>query len=101
MPQGGKLTVLVSSEAYADADSVERAQVVIDIIDTGEGIPSETLSQVWEPFYTTKPEGQRTGLGLPVCRRIIEEHGGSISIPSTGIAGQGTRVRLVLPTLKN
>jgi signal transduction histidine kinase len=48
-----------------------------------------------ESFFTTKPWGKGTGLGLPICRRIVEAHGGSLSIESE--PGQGTTVRIVLP----
>jgi signal transduction histidine kinase len=50
---------------------------------------------LWEPFFTTKPEGKGTGLGLAICRRIVEEHRGTIEI-ETG-PGKGTTVRITLP----
>jgi len=49
-----------------------------------------------EPFYTTKPEGKGTGLGLAICRRIAQEHGGTLDLTSAG-PGQGTTVRIALP----
>jgi signal transduction histidine kinase len=100
MPQGGTLTVRVvpgrggareREEAGADrADSV-----VVEVTDTGTGISAEELPKVMQPFYTTKKEGQGTGLGLPICRRIMEAHRGTLEIESE--AGKGTTVRLVLP----
>jgi two-component system NtrC family sensor kinase len=54
-------------------------------------------TRLFEPFFTTKPPGVGTGLGLPLCRGIVEEHGGSISVESQ--PGQGTVFRVVLPVL--
>jgi signal transduction histidine kinase len=59
------------------------------------GIPSENLTRLYEPFFTTKPEG--TGLGLPITRRIIHEHKGSISVHSE--PGEGTAFTIILPLL--
>jgi PAS domain S-box-containing protein len=86
MPQGGTLTIRVNA-----ADNV-----TVEIIDTGAGIAPEDLARVVEPFFTTKPEGEGTGLGLPICRRIAKEHGGKLEIASE--PGKGTTVRVVLPT---
>ena len=86
MPEGGVLTVRVRDDA---------GRVVIELTDTGRGIAAEEMQKVWEPFYTSKPEGKGTGLGLPICNRIIEAHGGSITLNSA--IGKGTTVRVVLP----
>ena len=59
------------------------------------GIPETHLGRVLEPFFTTKEEGKGTGLGLAICRRIAQEHHGTIRITSE--VGQGTTVQLVLP----
>src|SRR4030095_13711766 len=69
--------------------------VVLEVADTGPGIPPALQARLFEPFFTTKPPGVGTGLGLPLCRGIIEEHGGSISVESQ--PGQGTVFRVVLP----
>ncbi len=69
-------------------------QVVFE--DNGQGIPSDQLSKVFNPFFTTKPPGQGTGLGLSLCYGIIEQHGGSIQIDSKG-TGKGTTITIVLP----
>jgi PAS domain S-box-containing protein len=70
-------------------------EVVLEVADTGPGIPPALQARLFEPFFTTKPPGVGTGLGLPLCRGIIEEHGGSISVESQ--PGQGTVFRVVLP----
>jgi two-component system NtrC family sensor kinase len=69
--------------------------VVLEVADTGPGIPPALQTRLFEPFFTTKPPGMGTGLGLPLCRGIIEAHGGSISVESQ--PGQGTVFRVVLP----
>jgi signal transduction histidine kinase len=69
--------------------------VVITFTDTGVGIASEDMPKVMEPFFTTKPEGKGTGLGLAICRRIVQEHRGTMEISST--VGEGTTIRLTLP----
>ena len=89
MPEGGTLTIRVSA-------APDGKQVGIEVADTGEGIASEDLPKVMEPFYTTKPEGKGTGLGLAICRRIAQEHGGTLTIASAG-PGQGVTVRVTLP----
>lgn len=66
-------------------------QVFVSLEDTGPGMPPEVLENLFHPFYTTKTYG--TGLGLLICRRIMEAHGGSMEV--TSAPGQGTRVTLV------
>jgi nitrogen fixation/metabolism regulation signal transduction histidine kinase len=73
-------------------DRVEGGHVV-EVSDAGAGMSEEVLKQVLVPFYSTKKSG--TGLGLPLCREIVEAHGGRLSIES--IAGRGTTVRCFLP----
>lgn len=76
--------------------------VVIEVVDTGRGIPSGVMAQVMTPFVTARvgPEGRRGfGLGLSICRRLVEEGGGSVTIESA--AGTGTIVRLTLPAPLN
>ncbi|HET6975644.1 MAG TPA: ATP-binding protein [Pyrinomonadaceae bacterium] len=88
MPEGGVLTVRAN-------DQSDSLRVMIEFVDTGQGISSSDLQKVWEPFFTSKPEGKGTGLGLSICNRIVEEHGGTISLESE--VGKGTTVRLALP----
>lgn len=70
-------------------------RVQAEVRDDGCGIAPEHLSRAFEPFFSTRPPGAGTGLGLPLCRDIVEEHGGSISLESE--RGRGTRVRLSFP----
>lgn len=67
---------------------------VVRIDDSGSGIPEEHLAKLFDPFFTTKPVGKGTGLGLPVCRQIVEMHGGSIDIGNR--EGGGARVTVML-----
>jgi PAS domain S-box-containing protein len=85
-PEGGSIQIHV--EPTDDPPGVS-----IRVIDTGDGIAPEVLSRLFEPFFTTKSAG--TGLGLYVSRRIVEGHGGHISLEST--VGQGTTAHVWLP----
>jgi two-component system NtrC family sensor kinase len=67
----------------------------LEVSDTGPGIPPEIRARMFEPFFTTKPPGQGTGLGLSLCRGIIEVHGGTLEVESE--PGQGARFRVNLP----
>jgi len=68
-------------------------QLELEIRDSGCGIPEEVAAHMFEPYYSTKEKG--TGLGLPICKRILEEHEGSIKLESR--PGQGTTVTIILP----
>ena len=70
--------------------------VIVEITDTGAGIPQELLPKVFDLFVTSKPPGKGTGLGLVICEEIIKAHGGRINIQSQ--IGHGTSVRIFLPT---
>jgi signal transduction histidine kinase len=69
--------------------------VVVEVSDTGHGIPEEHLHRLFEPFFTTKKVGEGSGLGLSICRSILETYGGSIEAESE--LGMGTRMRVRLP----
>ena len=84
MPKGGKLTVR-SKEVNGNSE--------IAFTDTGAGIPSDVLAEIWKPLFTTKEKGM--GLGLSICKRIAEAHGGTISVKST--VGRGTTFTVTLP----
>jgi signal transduction histidine kinase len=72
-----------------------RGRAVIEVEDTGKGMPPEVQARVFDPFFTTKDVGEGTGLGLSICHGIISGLGGQISIDSA--PGHGTIVRVVLP----
>lgn len=67
----------------------------LHVIDDGPGMSAELQEQVFAPFFTTKPEGEGTGLGLYICQNIVHEHAGSISLESQ--PGKGTSFRICLP----
>jgi polar amino acid transport system substrate-binding protein len=91
MPEGGRLVLRVRLGELPG----EPPAVVLEVRDTGVGIPPEHLARVTDPFFTTKKEGQGTGLGLAVCKRIIEQHQGALEIHSR--VGDGTAIRVTLP----
>jgi len=72
-----------------------RGRAVIEIRDTGAGIPDELKTRIFAPFFTTKEPGSGTGLGLSICHGIIVAHGGEIELEST--VGKGSLFRVVLP----
>lgn len=86
--RGGTLT-LRTGVAGAPAPAV-----VIGVEDTGRGIVADILPRIFEPFFTTKPQG--SGIGLAVCKQIVEQHGGTIAVQSQ--PGAGTVFSLTLPT---
>jgi PAS domain S-box-containing protein len=86
MPGGGKLTVKAKS-------GIMKNEVVIDIIDTGVGIPSENMDKIFEPFFTTKVSG--TGLGMSLSYQTVKLHRGILNISSE--PGKGTRLQIKLP----
>lgn len=83
---------LVVMRSAVDAD-----RVIVQIIDTGRGIPRHLLEQVLQPYFTTKPQG--IGLGLSMAKKIIEAHGGTMTLDSE--EGRGTTVTLVFPPLQD
>jgi signal transduction histidine kinase len=84
----------LASRLLADQDIIE-----VTVADNGGGIPPEHLERVFNPFYTTKPHGKGTGLGLYICHQIVTEHNAVISLDSK--PGQGTVVSVRLPVLKS
>jgi signal transduction histidine kinase len=76
----------------------EAGNLVVEIVDTGSGIPAHILPRVFEPYFSTKPVGQGTGLGLSITRSIIASHGGTIDVTSE--PGRGAMFRIVLPAIR-
>ena len=87
MDQGGELMI---------RSSIRTDNVSIEITDTGPGIPLDQQDKIFDPYYTTRPGG--TGLGLPICRRIFEEHNGQIVLHSE--PDKGTCFSIELPLIK-
>ncbi len=87
MTDGGELAVRTS----ASDDGV-----TVEIADTGIGIPEENLERIFTVFFSTRKDG--TGLGLPIAKRIVEEHDGTIAVKS--VPGRGTTFTIVLPAAK-
>jgi signal transduction histidine kinase len=86
MPSGGRLDFIHAEDG---------AFLTLIIADTGEGIPEENLDRIFEPFFTTKRDGKGTGLGLAVCKKIVEQHNGKISVSSR--PGGGAKFFISLP----
>jgi signal transduction histidine kinase len=110
MPQGGTLTVRIYSRIL-DAGDVsfdagdrsgtrfregERA-VIVEARDTGPGIAPENLTKVFEPFFSTKPTGKGMGLGLTVAKKIVDLHGGRITVRNAD--GGGVEVTMIFKAL--
>ncbi|NJN17887.1 MAG: PAS domain-containing protein [Oscillochloris sp.] len=89
MPRGGILRLETSKEA------AEPLRVLLAVIDNGVGIPQEDQSRIFEPYFTTRNTG--SGLGLAVCQRIINAHGGELSVQSS--LGHGSRFTVALPII--
>ncbi|MDA7979600.1 MAG: ATP-binding protein [Pirellulales bacterium] len=84
MPDGGRISVRTRRIGE---------NLVLDLIDTGAGMDAQTISQIFDPFFSTKRGG--SGLGLPAAKKIIETHGGTIRVQSE--VGRGTQITIELP----
>lgn len=97
----GRLTIEVDNatidDVYAktNSDAVKGDYVVVSVTDTGSGMPPEIVAKVFEPFFSTKPEGRGTGLGLSMVYGFVKQSGGHVKIYSE--VGHGTTIRLYLP----
>ena len=88
MPKGGWLSIATRADGN---------RAIVEVSDTGSGIPSEYLARIYDPFFTTKAIGQGTGLGLSITYGIVREHEGTIECDS-GV-GQGTKFILSFPAV--
>jgi two-component system NtrC family sensor kinase len=93
MPEGGTLSMRTRREETEEGD-----YVLVEVSDTGQGIPIEIRERIFDPFFTTKEVGRGTGLGLAVCYGIVTEHGGRIGVESA--VGRGSTFRIGLPAPK-
>jgi signal transduction histidine kinase len=90
MPKGGALTLVTRNS--------RSGEVLVQVTDTGVGIPREKVSQIFEPFYTTKKGSLGVGLGLSVVQGIVRDHKGTIKVNS--VVGRGTCFTIHLPAYK-
>jgi signal transduction histidine kinase len=91
MPDGGRLTIRMRQD---------NGTAILEIVDTGVGIPKENMKKIFEPFFTTKQIGKGTGLGLAVVYGIVKMHRGDITVESNADALRGptgTVFRIKLP----
>ncbi|MDB6170884.1 MAG: response receiver sensor histidine kinase response regulator [Chthoniobacteraceae bacterium] len=101
MPAGGTLSIAASNVALESSESVPGARpgeyVLLEVSDTGCGIPVETLDKIFDPLFSTKAVGKGTGLGLSTVTSIVKGHGGFITVKSQ--CGQGSTFRVFLPAI--
>jgi signal transduction histidine kinase len=97
MPQGGVLTIK-TRQVSPPFSSEDGRWLEISIIDTGIGITEESKKRIFDPFFTTKKMGEGTGLGLPICEKIIKEHSGRIEVESE--VGKGSRFSIFIPAVE-
>lgn len=101
MPDGGKLTIRTANMSAKDAERGEfkgmpaADYVLIEVTDTGSGIPADIVDKIFEPFFSTKEVGKGTGLGLSTVYGIVKQTGGFIYVDS--VQGRGTVFRIFLP----
>jgi len=104
MPKGGKLTIathnvsLDESEAHAHSQAAPGPYVMLSVSDTGTGMTDEVKAHLFEAFFTTKPLGKGTGMGLATCQAIAKQSGGHIDVSSK--AGQGTTFKVYFPRVE-
>ena len=101
MPEGGVLSIhaenvtLDASQVSGQEGMKPGRYLELSVADTGTGIAPESLAEIWDPYFSTKAPDEGTGLGLPTVQRIVQAHGGFITVESQ--LGKGTRFRTFLP----
>lgn len=104
MPEGGNLTITTSNvtldehSTQAYPGSLPGDYIMLSVRDTGTGMSEETKAHIFEAFFTTKPVGKGTGLGLANCNNIIQQSGGCMSVTSE--LGKGTEFQMLFPCVK-
>jgi signal transduction histidine kinase len=93
---GGEVRIGVKVQGRGQEREGQAEIVEIAVADNGCGIPPENLPKMFDPFFTTKEVGKGTGLGLPICQSIVEQHRGTIEVKSEGI-GKGTTIIVRVP----
>ena len=98
MPEGGQ--IILETKLYHDGDP-EEVYIRITVHDTGHGIPRKDQSKVFDPYFTTKEGAGGTGLGLANVKKIVETHGGYVTLVSQTGEGSFTEFKIFLPAKKN
>ncbi len=91
MPQGGNIEFKIEVDKEKDS-------IIVEVKDSGPGMKPEIIEQIFDPFFTTKPPGKGTGLGLTMCKRLVEAHNGKIYVQSE--IGKGTKFIIHFPIAK-
>ncbi|PTY05090.1 hypothetical protein DB347_16550 [Opitutaceae bacterium EW11] len=101
MPQGGRLTLSTRVRTITDDDTVDvrpGTYAELSVSDTGMGMSDEVKAKIFQPFFTTKPKGRGTGLGLATCAVVLKHYGGAIQFDTR--VGEGTTFRVLLPQVQ-
>lgn len=89
------LDAMTNDDQVVIATCEVNGNIHLNIVDTGRGIDREHIDNIFDPFFTTKEVGKGTGLGLFICQRIVNDHGGKINVEST--QGKGCKFEIILP----